>query len=153
MMERGTEKNSARVEREGIVIGAHAGVTRIRLEQAATCAGCGSRGTCSSASGKPQIVEVRLPQPTSFGERVTLALPESSIALAALLGYLFPAVTLLVGAVIAAGVFGNDGAAVLGAVCGLLVGLFCVRLVSGGFGSRHMTPDICSSTHSFGETP
>lgn len=152
-MERRTAKATARVERVGVVIGAHAGMTRIRLEPTPACSGCGSRGTCSSAPGKIQIVDVTLPHAAACGDRVTLALPESSIALAAVLGYLFPAVALLLGAVIGACAFGSDGAAVLGAACGLLVGLSCVRLVARAFGSRHMTPDVCPSTHFLGEQP
>lgn len=142
---------TALVERDGIVIGAHAGLARIRLEPAPGCAGCGSRGTCASGAGKPQIVEIRLPEPAPPGARVTLTLPESSVAVAAVLGYLLPIVGLLLGAMSATLVFAGDLAAVIGAVCGLLVGLLGVRLVSVRFSNRYMTPGICPSTHLSGD--
>ena len=58
-------KTTPLAEREGIVVASHAGIARIRLEQAAACAGCGSRGTCASASpsAKPQFIDVRLSGP------------------------------------------------------------------------------------------
>lgn len=137
---------NALVERSGTIIGAHGGLARIRLEPAPACSGCGSRGTCGSAAGKPQIVVLHLPEPSIPGARVTLTLPESSVALASLLGYLMPAVGLLLGAVIAAGLFSGDLPAVLGAAGGLVAGLFGVRLMSGRFSHRYMTPGVCPST-------
>ena len=146
-------KTNPLVERDGIVVGSRAGVTRIRLEQAASCAGCGSRGTCASAagSGKPQFIDVRLSAPAVPGAQVTLSLPESSLALAAVLGYLLPAVGLLFGAVIAAVLFTGDLPAVLGAVLGLLAGLLGVRLASGRFCRSYMTPGVCPSTSLTGD--
>ena len=142
------EVASLLAEREGIVIGAHAGITRIRLEQAAACAGCGSRGTCASAAvpATPQFIDVRLSETAVPGAHVTLSLPESSIALAAVLGYLFPVLGVLFGALIATVLFAGDLPAVLGAVLGLLIGLLGVRLASGRFCGSYMTPRVCPST-------
>lgn len=137
---------SAAVERRGTVIGSHAGIARIRLESAPGCAGCGSRGTCASAPGTPQIVEVRLPEAPAPGANVTLTLPESSVALASLMGYLLPAVGLLLGAVLASRFFAGDLAAVFGAAAGLAAGLLGVRLISGNFSHRYLTPGVCPST-------
>lgn len=130
-------------ERNGVVIGMHAGIARIRLEPAPGCSGCGSRGTCASASGNPQIVEVRMPEPAIPGANITLTVPETSIALASLLGYLVPAVGLLLGAVVAAALCAGDLPAVLGAVGGLLAGLLGVRRVSKRFSRRYLTPGVC----------
>jgi len=134
-------------ECEGIVIGSREGVTRIRLEQATACAGCGSRGTCasSSASAKPQFVDVRLSGTVVPGAHVTLSLPETSVALAAVVGYLLPALGLLIGAVIAAGLFAGDLPAVWGALLGLVAGLIAVRLASNRFSGSLMTPSVCPS--------
>lgn len=141
------------VERAGIVIASRAGITRIRLEQAAVCTSCGSRGTCASASGsaKPQFIDVRLSGPVVPGAHVTLSLPEASVALAAVLGYLFPALGLLLGAVIAAVLFTGDLPAVLGAVLGLLAGLLGVRFASRRFCGSTMTPRVCPSTPLIGD--
>lgn len=134
------------VEREGIIIGAHAGVARIRLEPAPACSGCASRGTCASAADTRQIVEVRLSEPAVPGARVTLSLPESSVALASLLGYLLPAVGLLLGAAAASWLAGGDSAAVVGAFVGLFSGLLGVRFAAGLFHDRTLTPVACLSS-------
>ena len=134
--------------REGVVVASHAGITRIRLEPAAACAGCGSRGTCASASSSatPQFVDVRASAATVPGAHVTVSLPESSVALAAVLGYLLPALGLLFGALVAAVFFSGDLPAVLGAVLGLVTGLIVVRIASKRFSGSAMTPIVCPST-------
>lgn len=146
---------NASVERSGTVIGSAHGMTRICLESAPTCSGCGSRGTCKSGAAKEQIVEVRLPALAQPGAQVTLTLPESSVVLAALLGYLLPVVGLLLGAVIASGLFAGDLSAVLGAAGGFLAGLLGVRLISGGVMGKALAPHVCPSqlSHFTGEKP
>ena len=134
--------------REGVVVASHAGITRIRLEPAAACSGCGSRGTCASASSSatPQFIDVRASAATVPGAHVTVSLPESSVALAAVLGYLLPALGLLFGALVAGVFFFGDLPAVLGAVLGLVAGLIVVRLSSKRFSGSVMTPAVCPST-------
>ena len=134
--------------REGVVVASHAGITRIRLEPAAACSGCGSRGTCASASSSatPQFIDVRASAATVPGAHVTVSLPESSVALAAVLGYLLPALGLLFGALVAGVFFFGDLPAVLGAVLGLVAGLIVVRLSSKRFSGSAMTPIVCPST-------
>ena len=140
-------------EREGIVIGSRAGVTRIQVQPTTVCAGCGSRGTCtsSSAMATPQFIDVRLSAPTVPGAHVTVSLPESSVALAAVLGYLLPALGLLFGALVATVLFAGDLPAVLGAVLGLVAGLIAVRIASKRFSRSHITPAVCPSTHFSGD--
>ena len=139
--------------REGVVVASHAGIARIRLEPAAACAGCGSRGTCASASpsATPQFIDVRVSAATVPGAHVTVSLPESSVALAAVLGYLLPALGLLFGALVAAVFFSGDLPAVLGAVLGLVAGLIAVRLASNRFSGSAMTPAVCPSTSLSGD--
>lgn len=133
------------VERSGTVIGMDAGVARVRLAPAPGCAGCGSRGACASAAAKPQIVEVRLPSATTVGSEVTLSIPESSVVLAALLGYLLPIVGLMVGAVAAIGFVDSDLSAVIGAGAGFLLGLLGARRISSGAFHLSLAPSACQS--------
>lgn len=88
---------------------------------------------------------MRLSGPVVPGARVTLSLPEASIALAAVLGYLVPVIGLLLGAVVAAGLFAGDLPAVWGAVFGLVAGLIAVRFGSNRFGGSLMAPSVCPS--------
>ena len=102
------------IERCGEVIRVARGVAQIRLEANAGCAGCGSRHTCASGDAAPLMIELAVPGKVQAGARVTIAMPASSLTLAALLGYLLPPVALLIGAIVANLAFGNDLAAVLG---------------------------------------
>jgi len=134
------------VERSGEVIGFDHGVAQIRLERASSgCSGCGSRGTCASGNAAAQVIEMRMPEHTRIGDHVTVSMPASSVTLAALLGYMLPPVSLLVGAVVASLLYGSDLAAVLGAVFGLVAGLFLARLISRFAFGRRAASSACDS--------
>ena len=79
------------VERSGTVVAFDCGRAMIRLEPAAACSGCGSRASCSAVGSGTPLVRVSLPARTRLGEHVTIEMPASSVAQAALLGYLFAA--------------------------------------------------------------
>jgi positive regulator of sigma E activity len=120
-----------RIECHGEVIGLVHGAARIRLERApSSCGGCSSRSTCASGQTPSQEVLIEMPQGTKIGDQVTVSMPSSSVALAALLGYLLPPVFLLLGAITADSYFGGDAAAVLGAASGLLLGLLVARIAA-----------------------
>jgi sigma-E factor negative regulatory protein RseC len=120
-----------RIECRGEVIGLVHGSALIRLERApSSCGGCSSRSTCSSGHAASQEVLMEMPQGTKIGDQVTVSMPSSSVALAALLGYLLPPVFLLLGAIAADSCFGGDAAAVLGAAGGLLLGLLVARIAA-----------------------
>lgn len=95
------------------------------------CASCGHAGGCGIgklAGGRRETL-ISLPAAgLHLGQRVTLELPEKQLTQAALFGYLLPAVTLLMGALIGEKVDAGETAAVLGAGIGLLAGLFLTRL-------------------------
>ena len=141
-----TETIAGTIERSGVVLSCAAGVARIRLDPPAGCAGCAGRGTCASSAGKPQIVEMRLPADIDRGTRVLLTLPESSVAKASLLGYLLPAVGLVLGASLGAWFFSGDLPAVAGAILGLAAGLSCVRTIAGRLAAPSLTPGVCASS-------
>jgi len=134
------------VERDGEVVGFAQGVAKVRLERASSgCSGCGSRGTCASGNAAAQVIEMRLSDHTRIGDHVTVSMPSSSVTLAALLGYLLPPVSLLVGAVMASLLYGSDLAAVLGAALGLVAGLLLARLISRFAFGRRAASSACDS--------
>jgi len=146
------------VERSGEVIGFDHGVAQIRLERASSgCSGCGSRGTCASGNAAAQVVKMHMPERTRVGDHVTVSMPSSSVALAALLGYLLPPTGLLVGAIVASLLYGTDLAAVFGAGVGFVVGLLLARLISSfAFGREAMSSDCdpgFPSNHHSGARP
>jgi len=133
------------LETRGEVIGFAHGMAQIRVERASSgCAGCGSRGACASGPASAQVIRMHLSDTPRVGDQVTVSMPSSSIALAALLGYLLPPVGLLLGAVIAAGTFDGDAAAVLGAGLGFVAGLLLARLISHFTFDRGLAPSVCN---------
>jgi len=141
------------VERSGEVIGFENGVAQIRLERPSGCSGCGSRGTCASGSAAAQVIHMSLPEHTRPGDQVTVSMPASSVTLAALLGYLLPPVSLLLGAIVASTCYESDAAAVLGAGLGFVAGLLLARLISRFVFGRETVPSICSPDLQTGEQP
>ena len=140
-------------ERGGRVVGFDGGQALVRLEASSGCGGCGSRGTCASGGNAAQVIRMDLPAGTEPGDRVTLSLPSSSVALAALLGYLLPPAGLLVGAVGAATRYEGDAAAVLGAGLGLVAGLLLARLISRFAFGRGLDAAVCRPDSHPGEHP
>ena len=132
-------------ERHGTVVGFADGLAQISLAHDAGCGGCASRGHCASGGAAPQLIQVALPEHTRLGDAVTIATPSSSLALAALTGYLLPPLCLLLGALGAASCYAGDLAAVLGAALGLLAGLLLVRLIAAGAVGRGFASPVCHS--------
>ena len=141
------------VERAGQVIGFEGGDALVRMESAAGCGSCGSRGSCGSAGRAAQVIRMHLPAATQVGDRVAVAMPSSSIALAALLGYLLPPACLLAGAVAGAVYVGGDEAAVAGAGIGLFAGLLVARLISHFAFRRGLAPAVCDPATHHGDVP
>ena len=132
------------VARSGEVIGFKQGLAQIRMERASSgCSGCGSRGTCASGSAAVQEVQMPMPEGTKIGDRVMVSMPSSSVAMAAVLGYLLPPFFLLLGAIGADTCYGGDAAAVLGAVAGFVAGLLLARLVSRFALGQGLSPSAC----------
>lgn len=142
------------VERRGEVIGFAQGVAQIRLERmASACNGCGSRGSCSSGGAAAQVIEMRLPERTRLGDHVNVSMPSSSVALAAVLGYLLPPVGLLTGAVVASMHFEGDATAVLGAGFGFVAGVLLARLIARFAFGQGAVPSTCHPDFQPGEHP
>ena len=132
-------------ERHGTVVGFADGLAQISLAHDGGCGGCASRGHCASGGAAPQLIALALPEHTRLGDAVTIATPSSSLALAALTGYLLPPLCLLLGALGAASCYAGDFAAVLGAALGLLAGLLLVRLIAAAAVGRGFASPVCHS--------
>jgi positive regulator of sigma E activity len=140
------------------VLGIELGVATVRLEAAAGCSSCGSRGTCAAAGAAPQIVRLPLARKLAPGDRVTVSMPESSVALVALIGYLVPPLGLMAGSVAATFALGGSGfepdtAAVLGGALGLVSGLFIARAMARISFGRRLLPSVCHPETTSGDLP
>ena len=131
------------IERRGEVVGFAHGMAQVRIEPASACSACGSRRTCSSGQSTGQVINLSLSGYHQIGDQIAVAMPASSLTLAALIGYLLPPVALLIGALIAATCFAGDAAAVLGAGLGFSAGLLLVRLISNHSFGRGLASFAC----------
>jgi sigma-E factor negative regulatory protein RseC len=127
---------------QGHVVAVADGRAQVRIEPASGCSSCGSRGSCTG--GKAQVIWVDAAPGVAAGDTVNFSLRDSTFRAAALLGYLLPAVTTLIGAALAAG--GGDGMSALGAAAGLSGGLILVRLLGRRLTRKEPTGTCTSET-------
>lgn len=136
------------LERHGKVVAITGdGVASVRLERPTSCAQCASRGVCGSDSGKEHVVALHLSEQSRIGQAVTVVASPASVVTAALLGYALPAIGLLFGAIAAEIGLGGDGAAVAGAVLGLVGGLLVARVLSGTVFRKILSAVACQERH------
>jgi sigma-E factor negative regulatory protein RseC len=122
------------IEHRGIVQRVEGGKAIVAMETAG-CSSCGQGSSCGigkMASGRPAtLLTLPVSGDVRAGDLVSIALPESKLSLSALLGYLFPAFAMLLGAWLGATLDGSDGATALGAIAGFLGALAIARVVIG----------------------
>lgn len=98
------------------------------------CRSCGHGSSCGIgklADGRPAtLLTLHAPQGICAGDEVRVALPHSRLTLSALLGYLFPAIAMLLGAGIGSALTGQDSAAAFGAICGFTGALVLARIAA-----------------------
>lgn len=140
------------IEHRGIVQRVEAGKAIVAMETSG-CSSCGQGGSCGigkMASGRAATL-LTLPTTADLkaGDLVSIALPESRLTLSALLGYLFPAFAMLIGAWLGATLVGSDGGTALGAMAGFLAALAIARILIGLIPGLLPTPQLISqSSHS-----
>ena len=97
------------------------------------CSSCGQKKSCGvgklAAGGKISLIRLPAEPGLQAGDPVTLSVDQGDINRAALLGYLLPAVLMVVGAVAGESISGRDAGAALGAFAGLLVGVLLSRIM------------------------
>ncbi|MER2518346.1 MAG: SoxR reducing system RseC family protein [Candidatus Accumulibacter phosphatis] len=115
----------------------------------AACASC-SQGGCGigkMGGGRPTLLTLPVSGPLRAGDMVVVALPESRLSVAALIGYLFPVLAMLLGAGSAVSLDGSDAAAGLGAIAGLVVALSLGRLLIGRLPGLMPSPQLIRLVH------
>lgn len=122
------------IEHRGIVQRVEGGKAIVAMETAG-CTSCGQGSSCGigkMAAGRPAtLLTLPVSGDIRAGDLVSIALPASRLSLSALLGYLFPAFAMLLGAWLGATLDGSDGATALGAIAGFLGALAIARVVIG----------------------
>ncbi|MDD2884649.1 MAG: SoxR reducing system RseC family protein [Dechloromonas sp.] len=119
------------IEHRGIVHQVMNGRATIAMETS-SCGSCGHGSHCSIgqlAEGRAAtLITVPAPAGLQAGDAVRIGLPASKLTLSALLGYLFPALAMLLGAALGSSLQGSDGGTALGAIIGFLAALVIARL-------------------------
>ena len=122
------------IEHRGVVQRLEGGMAIVVMDTAG-CSSCGQGGSCGIgklASGRAAtLLSLPAGAGVKVGDRVGIALPEGSLTLGALFGYLFPAFAMLLGAWGGAALDGSDGASALGALGGFLSALVIARFAIG----------------------
>jgi sigma-E factor negative regulatory protein RseC len=122
------------IEHRGIVQRIEGGRAIVAMETAG-CSACGHGSSCGIgklAAGRPAtLLTLPVGDEIKAGDMVCIALPESRLTLSALLGYLFPAVAMVLGAWLGAALEGSDGATALGAMLGFIGALAIARVAVG----------------------
>lgn len=119
------------IEHWGMVKGIDNGLATVVVETT-SCGVCGHGGHCGigrvAAGGHSALLNMPADKHLKVGDFVNVGLPESGLSFAALLGYLFPVLITLAGALIGFSSGGNDSATALGAAAGFIVSLVIARI-------------------------
>ena len=140
------------LQARGRVIEVHGDEANVRIAAASSCQGCRARALCTD--GGEQVIRIAAPANTSVDDPVLLELDQANFALGVAIGYLLPALTLLLGAAVAS--LAGDTAAALGAAVGLSTGLLLVRLLHRRLLADRLQPTAsltCPSQSVSGEKP
>lgn len=117
--------------------------------ETAGCGSCAQGSQCGigqlSAGRSATLLTLPLTQSLQVGDTVTVGLPGGGLKFSALLGYLFPALAMLLGAGIGAFGIGSDAATAFGALCGFAGALILARIVIGLFPAWMPSPQLISS--------
>jgi len=123
------------IEHRGVVQRIDGNKAIVAMETAG-CSSCGQGSSCGigkMASGRPAtLLTLPVSGDIKAGDFVLIGLPESKLTLSALLGYLFPAFAMLLGAWLGSTIEdGSDAATALGAIAGFVAALVIARIVIG----------------------
>lgn len=119
------------IEHRGIVQRVEGGKAIVAMETAG-CASCGQGSSCGvgkMAAGRPAtLLTLPVSGDIRAGDVVIVGLPENRLTLSALMGYLFPAFAMLLGAWLGSALAETDAATALGAIAGFIVALVLARI-------------------------
>ena len=132
----------------GTVLALHDGKATVRLHAVPNgggCSACAHGNSCGigrlaalgnsvgKTNEKPaRGMQLNLDAPAGIqaGDEVSLLAPPASLSQLALLGYVFPAFAMLLGAALGQALYGSDGITALFSVCAFLLALTLVRFIS-----------------------
>ncbi len=124
------------IEESAVVVkveGSYAWVERERQSSCGSCAankGCGTATLQKVMGNKRSQLKALNRAQAKEGDCVVIGLQEQALLKGSLYAYLMPLLVMLLGAVIAEGMFANEGLTILGGLAGLLSGFFLLKRFS-----------------------
>ncbi len=118
------------VQAEGVVLRCVDGLAQVKVQRAGGCGRCHETGGCGGVEREQASCQAYLvgnPLGAQPGDRVLLEVPPGAALRAALLAYVLPLAAVLLGALVASGLWHSDLAGVLGALSGLSISLLYLR--------------------------
>ncbi|MFM2485751.1 SoxR reducing system RseC family protein [Celerinatantimonas yamalensis] len=104
-------------------------ISRSACGQCHVADNCGNSAVAKAFSPKTHRFQVRLTHPVLPGQRIEIGLPAQNLVRSAMLIYLLPLLTMMMGVMVAVYMFGHsDNVALAGCVAGALVGFFMARI-------------------------
>jgi sigma-E factor negative regulatory protein RseC len=144
-------------EMRAIVLSLHGAEAEITPVGGNGCGHCASGNGCGSGklsqlfcSSKPRSFKVGNAANAQVGDEVNVGLPDGVLLRNSILMYVLPLTFMLAAALLASGIFAGapDGAALLGAVAGLLAGFFVVRQLTKRSGMQAVVRSVVSAAGS-----
>lgn len=141
----------------GTVLAVHNGKATVRLNappKSGGCSACTHGNSCgigqlatlktNPATQPARSLQLHLDAPPGIqaGDQVSLLAPRASLPQLALLGYVFPALAILLGAALGQSLYGRDSITALFALTAFLLALALVRFVTAHSPTR--SPGLCS---------
>jgi sigma-E factor negative regulatory protein RseC len=137
--------SSDMIEHRGIVQRVEGGKVIVAMETGG-CESCGHGSSCGlgkiAGARASTLLTLSASGNLKAGDVVTIGLPENRMTVTALIGYLFPAVALLLGAGLGATLAGSDEATALGAIVGFLGALGIARIALWIVPGLHPVPQL-----------
>lgn len=131
-----SDRDRDTVSHEGVVAAIEHDIAIVAVAKGG-CSACGKKAACGIgklAAGAPTSLVRISTRPGAVlraGDAVTVTVGQAALARAALLGYLFPATAIVVGAGLGHATYGTDLAAATAASAGLLIALLATRRLGG----------------------
>ncbi|MBS1208401.1 MAG: positive regulator of sigma RseC/MucC [Proteobacteria bacterium] len=129
------------IERRGKVIAIHTDSIQVAMQPESACSACGARRACQGeAAGR--VFSLPLHPGLRCGDTVSLQMESGTLTLSALIAYLLPAITLILGAWCGEWLGQSDNFAMSGAALGLAGGMFAARLLARLFSHTELQPNV-----------
>lgn len=144
-------------EMRAIVLSLHGGEAEIAPVGGNGCGHCASGNGCGSGklsqlfcSSKQRTFKVGNAVNAQVGDEVNIGLPDGVLLRNSILMYVLPLTFMLAAALLASGLFAEapDGAAMLGAVAGLLAGFLVVRQLTKRSGMQAVVRSVVNAAGS-----